>query len=43
MTAPFKELDTVVLTRDVPDTHPRRGDPGAVVQAYGPKPSKSNQ
>ncbi len=35
MTAPFKELDTVVLTRDVPEAHLRRGDLGAVVQVYG--------
>lgn len=35
MTAPFKELDTVVLERDVPEAHLRSGDLGAVVQVYG--------
>jgi hypothetical protein len=35
MTAQFKELDTVVLTRDVPEAHLRRGDLGAVVHVYG--------
>lgn len=35
MTAAFKELDTVVLMRDVPEAHLRRGDLGAVVQVYG--------
>jgi hypothetical protein len=35
MTEPFKELDTVVLKRDVPEAHLRRGDLGAVVQVYG--------
>lgn len=34
MTASFKELDTVVLNRDVPEAHLRRGDLGAVVQVY---------
>jgi hypothetical protein len=32
----FKELDTVVLDRDVPEKGLRRGDLGAVVQAYEP-------
>jgi hypothetical protein len=35
MTAPFKELDTVVLVRDLPEAGLRKGDLGAVVQAYG--------
>jgi hypothetical protein len=35
MTAPFHELDTVVLVRDVPDSGLRKGDLGAVVQLYG--------
>jgi len=35
MTAPFRELDTVVLVRDVPDSGLRSGDLGAVVQVYG--------
>ena len=30
----FKELDTVVLDRDVPEHGLRRGDLGAVVQVY---------
>jgi hypothetical protein len=34
MTAPFRELDTVVLARDVPEAGLRAGDLGAVVQAY---------
>lgn len=32
----FKELDTVVLDRDLPDKGLRRGDLGAVVQVYVP-------
>ena len=32
----FKELDTVVLDRDVPEHGLRRGDLGAVVQVYEP-------
>jgi hypothetical protein len=32
----FKELDTVVLDRDVPEHGLRRGDLGAVVQTYEP-------
>ena len=32
----FNVLDTVVLTRDVPDARLRRGDLGAVVEVYGP-------
>jgi len=32
----FKVLDTVVLTRDVPDAGLRRGDLGAIVEVYGP-------
>ena len=32
----FKELDTVVLERDVPEHGLRRGDLGAVVQVYDP-------
>jgi hypothetical protein len=32
----FKFLDTVVLTRDVPDAGLRRGDLGAIVEVYGP-------
>jgi hypothetical protein len=35
MTPHFKELDTVVLVRDVPEAGLRRGDLGAVVQLYG--------
>ena len=31
----FKVLDTVVLTRDVPDAGLRRGDLGAIVEVYG--------
>jgi hypothetical protein len=33
-TAPFRELDTVVLLRDLPDAGLRAGDLGAVVQVY---------
>ena len=36
MTAPFKELDTVVLDRDLPRQGLRKGDLGAVVQVYEP-------
>ena len=32
----FKLLDTVVLTRDVPDAGLRSGDLGAIVEIYGP-------
>ena len=32
----FKELDTVVLNRDLPDHGLRKGDLGAVVQVYEP-------
>jgi hypothetical protein len=32
----FKELDTVVLDRDVPESGLRKGDLGAVVQTYEP-------
>lgn len=35
MTAVFKELDTVVLLRDLPEVGLRKGDLGAVVQLYG--------
>ena len=36
MTHSFKELDTVVLTRDIPDAGLRSGDVGAVVHVYTP-------
>lgn len=37
MTPPaFRELDTVVLTRDLPEADLRIGDLGAVVQVYPP-------
>lgn len=32
----FKELETVVLNRDLPDRRLRKGDLGAVVQVYEP-------
>ena len=32
----FNQLDTVVLTRDIPDAGLRRGDLGAIVEVYGP-------
>ena len=32
----FNVLDTVVLTRDIPDDGLRRGDLGAIVEVYGP-------
>lgn len=32
----FKELDTVVLDRDLPEHGLRKGDLGAVVQVYAP-------
>jgi hypothetical protein len=32
----FKQLDTVVLDRDVPEDGLRKGDLGAVVQTYEP-------
>jgi hypothetical protein len=34
--SPFRELDTVVLLRDVPESGLRAGDLGAVVQVYTP-------
>ena len=33
----YKELDTVVLNRDLPDHGLRSGDLGAVVQVYSPE------
>jgi hypothetical protein len=33
----FRELDTVVLVRDLPDSGLRTGDLGAVVQVYSPE------
>ncbi|MFL5385786.1 MAG: DUF4926 domain-containing protein [Longimicrobiaceae bacterium] len=36
MTQPFHELDSVVLTRDLPDAGLRVGDLGAVVHVYAP-------
>ena len=35
MTPPFRELDTVVLLKDLPEAGLRGGDLGAVVQVYG--------
>lgn len=35
MTPLFRDLDTVVLLRDVPEAGLRAGDLGAVVQVYG--------
>jgi hypothetical protein len=35
MTTGFKELDTVVLVRDLPEAGLRTGDMGAIVQTYG--------
>jgi hypothetical protein len=35
MTTLFRELDTVVLIRDVPESGLRAGDLGAVVHMYG--------
>ena len=35
MTGDFKELDPVVLVRDIPESGLRAGDLGAVVQTYG--------
>ena len=32
----YRELDPVVLVRDIPDYDLRRGDLGAVVLVYGP-------
>jgi Domain of unknown function (DUF4926) len=32
----FRELETVVLERDIPERGLRRGDPGAVVELYEP-------
>ncbi len=34
--AAYRELDTVVLLRDLPEAGLRAGDLGAVVQVYGP-------
>lgn len=34
--SPFRELDTVVLARDLPEAGLRAGDLGAVVLVYGP-------
>ena len=34
---PFRELDTVVLARDLPDLGLRAGDLGAVVHVYAPE------
>jgi hypothetical protein len=36
MSGAFRELDTVVLVRDVPEAGLRAGDLGAVVQVYAP-------
>jgi hypothetical protein len=36
MTATFRELDTVVLLRDMPEAGLRAGDLGAVVLVYSP-------
>lgn len=36
MTLSFRELDTVVLLRDLPESDLRAGDLGAVVQAHAP-------
>lgn len=36
MTLPFRELDTVVLLRDLPEAGLRAGDLGAVVHVYAP-------
>lgn len=36
MTNPFRELETVVLARDVPEAGLRAGDLGAIVQVYAP-------
>lgn len=33
----FKQLDTVVLTRDLPDDGLREGDLGAIVEVYSPE------
>ena len=35
MTTDFRELETVVLLRDLPEAGLRRGDLGAVVHVYG--------
>jgi len=34
---PFKELETVVLVRDIPEAGLKAGDLGAVVQVYSPE------
>lgn len=34
MTPDFKELDTVVLVKDIPESGLRAGDLGAIVQTY---------
>jgi hypothetical protein len=36
MTMPYQTLDTVVLTKDLPEEGLRSGDLGAVVQVYEP-------
>ncbi len=36
MTPPFRELDTVVLVRDLPEAGLKAGDLGAVVEVYTP-------
>lgn len=35
MNAPFRELETVVLLRDIPSAGLRTGDLGAIVAVYG--------
>lgn len=37
MTVPFRELDAVVLTRDLPEAGLRAGDLGAVVHVHDPR------
>ena len=37
MTPPFRELDTVVLARDILEAGLRTGDLGTVVQVYTPQ------
>lgn len=32
----YRELDTILVTRDLPSLGLRRGDAGAVVQVYSP-------
>jgi hypothetical protein len=36
MHAPIRELDTVILLRDIPSEQLHRGDRGAVVTVYAP-------